>query len=123
MQENGKILSFDATGYISNHTERSTPIFKLSLEEAKGKINKGIRNTILNEPSMFFAYNNGIAATASNISLSESNGSLFITEITALQIVNGGQTTASLAMALACKRGLFLVVPYWIVMTISYFLY
>lgn len=37
--ENGKILSFDATGYISNHTERSTPIFKLSLEEAKGKIN------------------------------------------------------------------------------------
>ena len=31
---------------------------------AKGKINKGIRNTILNEPEMFFAYNNGIAATA-----------------------------------------------------------
>ena len=71
-----------------------------SFLQTKGKVNKGIRNTILNAPDMFFAYNNGIAATASNINLSESNGSLFITEITALQIVNGGQTTASLAMAL-----------------------
>lgn len=71
-----------------------------SFLQTKGKVNKGIRNTILNAPDMFFAYNNGIAATASSISLSESNGSLFITEITALQIVNGGQTTASLAMAL-----------------------
>ena len=71
-----------------------------SFLQTKGKVNKGIRNTILNAPDMFFAYNNGIAATASNIELSENNGSLFITEITALQIVNGGQTTASLAMAL-----------------------
>ena len=37
--ENGKILSFDATGYISNHTERNTPIFNLSVEEAKNKLN------------------------------------------------------------------------------------
>ncbi len=71
-----------------------------SFLQTKGKVNKGIRNTILNAPDMFFAYNNGIAATASNIELVETNGILYITQITALQIVNGGQTTASLAMAL-----------------------
>lgn len=71
-----------------------------SFLQTKGKVNKGIRNTILNAPDMFFAYNNGIAATASDIQLTTVNGSLYITEITSLQIVNGGQTTASLAMAL-----------------------
>jgi len=63
----------------------------------KGRINKEIRKTILVEPDMFFAYNNGIAATASSVKLEKGEGNLFITEITALQIVNGGQTTASLA--------------------------
>lgn len=69
-----------------------------SFLSARGKINKGIRNTILNKPTMFFAYNNGIAATAYNAKLDETGRN--ITEITALQIVNGGQTTASLATAL-----------------------
>lgn len=71
-----------------------------SFLQTKGKVNKGIRNTILNAPDMFFAYNNGIAATAYDIKTESQNGSLFIKEITALQIVNGGQTTASLASAL-----------------------
>ncbi len=70
-----------------------------SFLQTKGKVNKGIRNTILKEPSMFFAYNNGIAGTAYNIKTETTNGVLYITEITSLQIVNGGQTTASLAMA------------------------
>ncbi len=65
--------------------------------QAQGKVNKGIRHTIQNEPEMFFAYNNGIAATAYSLRTRSSRGSLYITEITALQIVNGGQTTASLA--------------------------
>lgn len=59
-----------------------------------GKINKGIRETIKNEPHMFLAFNNGIAATADNIKLDESGH--FIKEISNLQIVNGGQTTASI---------------------------
>lgn len=71
-----------------------------SFLQTKGKVNKGIRNTILNNPTLFFAYNNGIAGTASEISTQVVNGNLYIKEITALQIVNGGQTTASLAMAL-----------------------
>lgn len=71
-----------------------------SFLQTKGKVNKGIRNTILNNPTMFFAYNNGIAATSYDIKTIDIEGVKYITEITALQIVNGGQTTASLAMAL-----------------------
>lgn len=59
-----------------------------------GKINKGIRDTIRNEPHMFFAFNNGIAATADNIDLDETGH--YVKKINNLQIVNGGQTTASI---------------------------
>ncbi len=59
-----------------------------------GKINKGIRETIKTEPHMFFAYNNGIAATADHIDLDDTGR--YITKINNLQIVNGGQTTASI---------------------------
>ena len=61
------------------------------------KVNKGIRNTILKEPDMFFAYNNGIAATASAVRVEEVDGIDRLLEATDLQIVNGGQTTASLS--------------------------
>lgn len=71
-----------------------------SFLQTKGKVNKGIRNTILNDPSKFFAYNNGIAGTASAVEVSVVKGATYISKITDLQIVNGGQTTASLAMAL-----------------------
>lgn len=71
-----------------------------SFLQTKGKVNKGIRNTVLNNPENFFAYNNGIAATASTIKTQVKNNTSYITEISSLQIVNGGQTTASLAMAL-----------------------
>lgn len=71
-----------------------------SFLSAKGKINKGIRNTILNEPEMFFAYNNGIAATAYDVKIEAGEVCPMITQITSLQIVNGGQTTASLASAI-----------------------
>lgn len=69
-----------------------------SFLSVKGKVNKGIRNTILNEPEMFFAYNNGIAATATKIEIENNNG-LYIKSIKDLQIINGGQTTASIANA------------------------
>jgi hypothetical protein len=65
----------------------------------KGRINKGIRATVLNEAEMFFAYNNGIAATASSIRVEEDSAGLRLVSATDLQIVNGGQTTASLAAA------------------------
>lgn len=63
----------------------------------RGKINKGIRLTIKNEPTKFFTYNNGIACTASQITLSEDGHMIVAMED--LQIINGGQTTASLTSA------------------------
>ena len=62
----------------------------------RGNVNKGLRNTILNYPEMFFAYNNGITATAESIQINEKNGHLELQAINNLQIVNGGQTTASI---------------------------
>jgi len=64
--------------------------------QARAQVNKGIRATILNEPQMFFAYNNGITATAQEVETRMTNGGLQIVRMTDLQIVNGGQTTASL---------------------------
>ena len=57
------------------------------------KVNQGIRKTILTQPDRFFAFNNGITATASRVEFG-SNGN--ITRISDLQVVNGGQTTVSL---------------------------
>lgn len=64
----------------------------------KGKVNSGIKRTILNEPEMFFAYNNGIAATATDLKVIRHEDGLYIESIKSLQIVNGGQTTASLSI-------------------------
>ncbi|NYF51076.1 AIPR family protein [Tunturiibacter gelidoferens] len=64
--------------------------------QARAQVNKGIRKTILDEPHMFFAYNNGITATAQMVETRATNSGLQIVRLTDLQIVNGGQTTASL---------------------------
>lgn len=60
----------------------------------RGNINKGIRDTILREPHMFMAYNNGISATAESVELNIENSAII--SIKDFQIVNGGQTTASI---------------------------
>jgi len=62
-----------------------------------GKVNRGIRATIQNKPEMFFAYNNGLTATASHVELNAKQTA--IVSLKELQIVNGGQTTASLFWA------------------------
>ncbi len=63
-----------------------------------GKINNGIRATIKEAPHMFLAYNNGISATAEHIELVEhrEGGGFVISRVRDFQIVNGGQTTASI---------------------------
>lgn len=77
-----------------------------SFLSAKGKVNKGIKATIKNYPEMFFAYNNGIAATATKIETKMTENGPVITYIRDLQIVNGGQTTASIANTLlTAKKG------------------
>jgi len=64
--------------------------------QLRGKINKGIRATIMHDPEMFFAYNNGITATARDVTTIMSDNGIAVTTLRDLQIVNGGQTTASL---------------------------
>ncbi len=91
----GDVLSKMYIDYGSRLLEGNVRSF-LSI---KGKVNKGIRNTILNEEEMFFAYNNGIAATATEIKTELTNDGLKIVQIKDLQIINGGQTTASIANA------------------------
>lgn len=66
----------------------------------KGKVNKGIRKTLREEPDMFFSYNNGISTTASEIEVKDIDGMLYITRLYDWQIVNGGQTTASISASL-----------------------
>jgi len=61
--------------------------------QATGKINKGIQSTLLNKPERFLAYNNGLTITASEAIVNESGQ---IVKLLDFQIVNGGQTTASL---------------------------
>jgi hypothetical protein len=67
----------------------------------KKSVNAGLRRTILEAPDRFLAYNNGIVATVDEIDLVESSpGALAIRSMRGLQIVNGGQTTASLHRAM-----------------------
>ncbi len=61
-----------------------------------GKFNKGIRDTIRNKPQMFLPYNNGITATAESVETKLFDNQLVITKLNDFQIVNGGQTTASI---------------------------
>jgi len=68
--------------------------------QARTKVNKGIIVTLRETPEMFFAYNNGLTATASTVSTELlADGTLGIATIEDLQIVNGGQTTASILHA------------------------
>jgi AIPR protein len=92
----GEILCKIYAEYGSRLLERNVRSFL----QAKGNVNKGIRQTILKEPHRFLAYNNGISATAEAVQLIDlPNGGLGISGIRDLQIVNGGQTTASLYQA------------------------
>lgn len=70
-----------------------------SFLQARGAVNRGIRDTIKDEPAMFFSYNNGLAATADSVEVEQTSDGLRIVSATNLQVVNGGQTTASLHAA------------------------
>lgn len=90
----GEFLSDIYKKYSSSLLESNVRSFL----KFNGGVNKGIRGTILNQKSRFFTYNNGISTTASAIEVDRrKNGELIITAFTNLQIINGGQTTATLA--------------------------
>lgn len=88
----GRILAAIYDRYGSRLLEGNVRSF-LSL---RGAVNKGIRTTIIKEPEKFLAYNNGLSTTATAVRSIEGDGTSRILDIEGLQIVNGGQTTASL---------------------------
>lgn len=68
--------------------------------QGRKSVNAELRRTIVEQPSMFLAYNNGIVATVDDIILEkDEQGRERIAQLHGLQIVNGGQTTASLHRA------------------------
>jgi hypothetical protein len=78
-----------------------------SFLQAKNAVNKGIRDTVRDEPEMFMAYNNGISTVAEWIESDDlGNGIVSVHSLHGWQIVNGGQTTASLANAYKAKLDL-----------------
>lgn len=70
------------------------------IQATRRSVNEGIRETIRSNPRMFFSYNNGLAATADSMETERDGAGVRILSARNLQIVNGGQTTASLHSAL-----------------------
>lgn len=87
----------------------------------KGASNKGMRDTLIGhaptiaqrakgdvkrdpEPDMFFSYNNGISTTAADIEVMDTEQGPVIKKIVDWQIVNGGQTTASISAVMKMKN-------------------
>ena len=73
-----------------------------SFLQARNKVNRGIRDTLASEPANFLAYNNGISITVDEVGYAKRrDGSDGIARVKGMQIVNGGQTTASIHRAKA----------------------
>ena len=72
-----------------------------SFLSVKGKgVNAGIQSTLRNAPGRFMAYNNGIVIVADELRLGKTlDGSTGVAWLKGMQIVNGGQTTASVYFA------------------------
>lgn len=59
-------------------------------------VNLGMRRTLTKDPEKFIAFNNGLTITASNKEIEIINDKVYIKSLSDFQIVNGGQTTASI---------------------------
>ena len=72
-----------------------------SFLSVKGKgVNAGIQNTLRTAPGNFMAYNNGVVLVVDEMRLNKTvDGAAGIAWLKGMQIVNGGQTTASLFFA------------------------
>ena len=92
----GKMLAEIYNDYRSALLERNVRSFL----QFNGKVNKGIRDTLKTAPHRFLPYNNGLSTTASSaVLVNAQDGTAQIQSLSDFQIVNGGQTTASIAAA------------------------
>lgn len=81
-----------------------------SFLQARGGTNKGIRDTLkdTSQKELFVSYNNGISSVAKNGNITVlDDGVAIINDLTNWQIVNGGQTTASIHQAYKSKVDLY----------------
>lgn len=74
--------------------------------QARSNVNKGIKRTLESEPELFFSFNNGLTATAEHVETEMTPDGLNILSLDNLQIVNGGQTTASVYAAYRADKDL-----------------
>jgi hypothetical protein len=73
--------------------------------QARGQINRGLQKTLKDEPHRFLAYNNGLCCTAADVNVDvHADGHARLRAVTDFQIVNGGQTTASIFHALRKEK-------------------
>lgn len=73
--------------------------------QAKGKVNRGLQKTLKEEPHRFLAYNNGLCCTAAEVRIEAGkDGHARLEWVRDFQIVNGGQTTASIFHALKKEK-------------------
>jgi hypothetical protein len=93
----GKVLSQVYERYGVRLLELNVRAF-LGLQGRKS-VNAELRDTIVKKPTMFLAFNNGIVATVDDLEVGQGEAGLEIRSLKGLQIVNGGQTTASLHRA------------------------
>lgn len=98
---NGTVLATLYDEYRDRLLEKNVRSFL----QVKGAVNRGIRDTLRDEPEMFLAYNNGISVTAESVEIvRDGNDRASIRKIRDMQIVNGGQTTASIFNAQQDKK-------------------
>jgi len=81
--------------FYHNYSSRLLERNVRSFLQFKG-VNQKLKETITNEPEKFIAYNNGLTVTATASQIEQSGGVALISSLTDFQIVNGGQTTASI---------------------------
>lgn len=73
--------------------------------QAKGKVNRGLQKTLREEPHRFLAYNNGLCCTAADVKIQAGkDGHARLEWLKDFQIVNGGQTTASIYHAVKKEK-------------------
>lgn len=95
----GYLAVMNAKALFDIYDEHETDLLQGNVRfflNATRKQNKGLIETLENDRQKFFAYNNGISATANAIKFFEEDGIKYIKTVDNLQIVNGGQTTATI---------------------------
>ncbi len=89
----GEMLAAIYDKYGSRLLEKNVRSFL----QLRGKVNQGLRDTIVSNAHMFLAYNNGLTIAVENAQVGrDASGQMCIEAVRDFQIVNGGQTTAAI---------------------------